>query len=365
MKIDFIKRALYIALVTAGLLLSLQLLFAGMTKTDWHDFDVFYGAAKSALAGKSIYVTSGKYNLPFWYFPWTAWLFFPFALFSHELALILYKITSVICAILIVEYLIRHYNPNFAFWDKVLIYVLIIPMSLLVMNVGQMEYLLLGLIVITMSAIDEKKYWIAGVLFPFLWTKPHLLIIFTLFAFWRAGKITILTSGVLSILFLIIETALNPNWYLEMLNLLQLGQQRTDGLKFTTLPSLLGSQENWVGTANLPFTFMLIILAILIVWKFRSLPTLPMLSLALTASLFCAPRAYGYDLPMLIPSMIWLTVDRFKYTFWVWLIAGLFPFFTKFYPSTYLVTLFVFLLSILKAYKDTSKPENIRELPTT
>src|SRR6185369_10179723 len=94
---------------------------------------------------------------------------------------------------------------------------------------------------------------------------------------------------------------------------------------FTTLPNLLGSQENWSGTANLPFTILLVVLAILVVWKFRSLPTLPLLSLALAASLFCAPRAYAYDLPLLIPAMIWFTAKEFKSTFWLWIAGAFIP----------------------------------------
>lgn len=351
LKAKFTRHSLYVVFVFAVFIICLPFLIAGFTNSDWHDFDVFYSAAKAALSGKSIYVVVGQYDLPFWYFPWTAWFYIPLTIWPQNIALILYKGVTILCAILIVNRLTHYYNTGFKIQDQVLILSLMIPMSLQVFMVGQMEYILLGLIVITMFAIEHKKDLLAGILFPFLWTKPHLLIIFTIFAFWRAGKRTVIVSIALSFSMLIIETIISPGWYIEMLKLLQAGQQRIDGLIFTTLPNLLGSQENWVGTANLPFTLVLILFAFFVVWKFRSLPTLPLLSLALAASLFCAPRAYAYDLPLLIPIMIWLTANNFKSTFWLWVIAATIPIATRFSSSTYLVTMLIFLLGILMAYK--------------
>lgn len=352
MNSEFIKRTLYTVFVVLAFMISLQFLYNGLTNSDWHDFDVFYYAAKAALNGETIYIIVGQYNLPFWYFPWTAWFFIPFALFPHNIGLMLYQGTSILCAVFSVNYLTRYYNPDFKFLDKVLILSLLVPMSLLVMIVGQMEYIFLALILITIHSIEHKRDLLAGIIFPFLWTKPHLLIIFTLFAFWRSGWRTFAVSAIFSMLMLLIQTAIRPGWHLEMLNLLRIGQQRIDGLEFSTFPSLLGFQENWVGTGNLPFTALLIVIAFLVVWKFRSLPTTPLLSLALTASIFCAPRAYAYDLPLLIPSMIWLTAREFRPKLWIWFVATLLPLATTFTSSSYLVVLFIFVLGIWKAYKE-------------
>lgn len=346
-----LKRFLYPALVFCAFIFGSVILLYGITQSDWHDFDVFYASAKAALDGKSIYIITGPHQLPFWYLPWTAWFYIPLAVWPLEFAKFLFKCITILSAIFIVNSLTRYYNPDFKFLDKVLILSLIIPMSLQLMIVGQMDYILLGLILITMYAIEQKKDILAGVLFPLLWIKPHLLIVFTLFAFWRAGKRTVLISVALSAIMLLIETVISPGWYLEMLNLLRGGIDRTGGMVFTTLPNLLGSRENMVGTANLPFTILLIILALLIVWEFRSLPTLPLLSLALAASLFCAPRAYAYDLVLLIPAMSWLTANQFRSTFWIWIAAAAIPILAWFLVGSYLVVLLVFLLCIGKAYR--------------
>jgi len=346
-------KVLYNVAVITVLLFSLLFLVYGLIKYDWHDFDVFYTAAKAALSGESIYVTVGQYNLPFWYFPWTAWFYIPFALWPYKLGLILYQSATILCAIFVVLHLARNTPARPGGADLLFIYSMLVPMSVQLMQVGQMDYILLGLIVVIMFAVKQKKEVLTGLLLPFLWIKPHLVIIFTLAVFWRAGKRTLLISLGLSALMLFLETMLNPGWYWDMLRLLQVGSQRTGGLRFTTLPNMIGFQENWVGTANLPFTLVLLALALLAVWKFRSLPTIPMLSLALTASLFAAPRAYGYDLPLLIPAMIWLTTPDFKRNFWIWILAAFLPLLSQFNSITYLVTLLVFLLSLWKAYVET------------
>jgi hypothetical protein len=345
-----LNRLTYLAFVCAIFALSMFFLFLGLTHSDWHDFDVFYFAAKAALNGNSIYIVVGKYNLPFWYFPWTAWFYIPFAILPKEFALIIYQSITIISAVAVVNSLTHSYSLHLQVIDKLLMLSLLGLMSLQVFIVGQMEYILLGLIVITMYAVENKRDILAGLLLPILWTKPHLLIIFTLFIFWRAGKRALGVSIIASVLMLGIQTLLNPGWHLEMLNLLKAGQQRKDGLEFMTLPSLFGLRENWVGTANLPFTIVLIILAFAVVWKYRALPSMPLLSLALTASLFCAPRAYAYDLPLLIPGLIWITEKNFKSSLLIWLCATLFPPLMRFSAESYLVVIMVFFSGIYKAH---------------
>jgi hypothetical protein len=345
-----ISYSLYYAFLLLTIIFGIGMLNNAMGESDWHDFDVFLTSAKAALNGRSIYIISGKFDLPFWYLPWTAWFYIPFAIWPRAISLVIYIGLSILSVLFVVNSLAHYYNPRFKFLDMVLVLSLIVPMSNLNIIVGQMDYILLGLVVLTMYAIEEKKDVLAGILFPLLWIKPHLFIVFTLFAFWRAGKRTIAVSVGLSAAMLLVESFLQPTWVFDMLELLQEGTQRTKSVGFTTFPNLLGSQENWVGTANLPFTIILVILAILIVWRFRSLPTIPLLSLSLAASLFCAPRAHAYDLVFLIPAMLWLTTENFKSTFWLWIIAAIIPILASYSTNSYLVTLFVFLWTIRKAY---------------
>jgi len=318
---------------------------------------VFYHAASSALAGKSIYnnINVGRYNLPFWYPPWTAWSYIPYAIWPKQISLLLYQATSAICAILVINSLTRYYQPNFKLQDTLLILALLVPISMQLIMIGQMDYILLGLLVYIIWSAEHKKDILVGMLYPFLLTKPHLIIPFSIYLFWTSGRRALLVSIIFSITMLLVETILSPGWYLEMLQQFQESGQRVDGLPFSTLPSLLGLQENWSGTANLPLTFFLIALAMLILWKSRTLPTIPFLSLALAASLFCAPRAYAYDLPMLIPAMIWLTAENFKLHWWLWGVVGILSIITLFSSNIYWIVLLVFGLAIYKSYKGTAE----------
>lgn len=344
-----VRNYLYPVIVLSIFLLNLVLLISQSAYSDWHDFDVFYRAASFALAGKSIYTTSGQYNLPFWYLPWTAWFYIPYAIFPKQIALFLYQMTSVISIVGVIHFLTEYYKPRFKLLDKVLIFALLIPMSLQLILVGQMDYIFLGLLVIVIWGVQNKKEILVGILYPFLLTKPHLIVPFTFFLFLRMPKRTLWVSVVFSAAMLLLETILQPGWHLEMFRLLDVSGQRIDGLAFTTFPSMLGRQENWIGTANLPLTLLLILLAMLVLWKFRALSTVPFLSFALAASLFCAPRAYAYDIPMLIPALVWLTAKEFKSTAWIWVVVALIPIITWFSSATYLSTLLVCLLGIRKA----------------
>jgi len=120
--------------------------------------------------------------------------------------------------------------------------------------------------------------------------------------------------------------------------------------RISTLPTLLGFNQNITGTADLPLTAVLVVIAIFVLIRFRSLPKIPLLSIAMAASLFCAPRSYAYDLVLLIPAMIWLSEKWSIKTAFIWVAATIIPLLSHFSAASYLVTLVVFALCINKAY---------------
>lgn len=138
-----------------------------------------------------------------------------------------------------------------------------------------------------------------------------------------------------------------------MLSLLVEGTKRvevTPFWDFSTFPTLLGFSQNYSGTANLPFTILLVAIAAFVVIRFRFLPKIPLLSMAMAASLFCAPRSYAYDLVLLIPAMIWLSEKLSIKTALIWAAAALIPMFSHYSAGSYLVTMMVFSLCVYKAY---------------
>ena len=349
----------YPVLVLSLFVLNLFLLFWQASISDWHDFDVFLGGASAALAGKSIYIVVGQYHLPFWYPPWTAWLFIPLALWPRSVALLLYQALSAAAAVLVVHRLSHYYNPKFRLLDEALILGLIVPMSLQLINVGQMDYILLGLVVLAIWGAENDEHLLVGLLYPFLLTKPHLIIPFTVFLFWRLGKRAILVSLASGLGMLVLATILAPTWYLELPRVIRESGGRTMGIAFTTLPSLLGGRENWLGTANVPFTLLLILAALLVLWKVRRLATVPHLSLALALSLLSAPRAYPYDLPLLVPVMVWLTANEFPRKAWIWVAGALIPVLAGYGTDAYLLTVLVCSLGVWKAIAETRRERGI------
>jgi hypothetical protein len=344
----------YGALVVTLFGLCLIPVYIQATRGDWHDFDVFYGAARAVLAGGAIHTISGSYQLPFWYPPWIAWAFIPFAFLTRPTALLLYQAASFASAAAVIHCLARHYNPRIRILDELFMLAMAIPMGFQVLIVGQVEYIFLALIVGITFAASQRKDVLVGLLFPFLLAKPHLVLLFTPFLFWRAGKRSLLVSLGFIAAMLMAASVLRPGWHLEMLEVLRLAGPRTDGLRFTTLAGLLGRQENWAGTANLPIALILTSVGLVLLWRVRLLPTVPLLSLALAFSLLVAPRAYAYDLPLLIPTLIWLTAERFLPGIWIWILAALIPLFTGYESGAYLLSILVCGLGFRRALTQTS-----------
>jgi Glycosyltransferase family 87 len=315
------------------------------------DFPVFYGAARNALHGLSIYTYFGLHPLPFWYFPWVSWIFIPLAIFSRQVAWIIYLVIGSGVAFLSVNSLANIYQ-RFSLYDRLFMFSMLLWMGWLVYLVGQISFLLLGAAVAVLLLIGKGRPVLAGLLFPLLLIKPHLFIVFLPLVLWLGGKKTFISAGLVTLFLIIIATLTTPHWFEQMLAMLQAGTIRVDVdplFNFTTFPALLGFSQNFVGTADLPFTILLVVIAAFMVIRFRSMPKIPLLSLALAASLFCAPRSYAYDLVLLIPAMVWLSEKWSLKTALLWAACVIIQILSHFSSGSYLVTLLVFTLGILKA----------------
>ena len=350
-----IQKILYRVFVLVNLVLAISFMLYTVNLSkgyDLWDFQVFYGAVRNVLAGSSIYANYGAAHLPFWYFPWVAWIFLPLALFPFETASFLFLAAGLIIMALVIYSLGKHYE-GFDFFAGMYVFSMSIWLSWLVYRVGQMSYFVLGGAVLVMFLLAYERKSLAGLCIPLLLMKPHLFIIFIPLVLWMGGWKTFLT-GVLATLGLCgIEFLIAPDWIRQMLGLLIQGVGNVDTnpfYKFTTLPTLLGFNQNITGTANLPLTIVLVAIAACVVIRFRSLPKTALLSLAMAASLFCAPRSYAYDLVLLIPAMLWLSEKWSIKSALIWAAAAIIPLLSHFSAESYLVTVMVLALCIVKAY---------------
>lgn len=345
-----IARIAYGAFATLSLLVVLWYVTYTASRSELWDFGVFYGSAEAALHGQNIYGVYGQFHLPYWYFPWVAWFFVPFALLPLGAAKIVFIALSLMSSLALVFVAGPFLGTQHSLSSNIMIWAMTLLSSWLLFRVGQADFILAVLIVWIIFLIERSRTTLAGALFPILLFKPHLLLVFIPFALLRGGRkfasaafLSVLLVGLLSIIVM-------PSWPLDMIAMLRTSGQRIDNAwGFMTLPELIGHQENWSGTANLPITLGLFALALGVSAKYRVLPTVPFLSLTLAASLFCAPRAYSYNLPIIIPVLLWLSPANGALTSLLWLAVGLGSLASEFSTAAYLIVLAVFGLAIFRA----------------
>ena len=336
-----------------------------ITLSEAHDFSVFYYSAKAALHGGSIYTSYGPHELPYWYFPWLAWFYIPLAYFSYDTAYAIYVGISILLAVSSINYLLQKFITDISRIEKVFTFCMILVLSWLLFRTGQMDFILLATAVLTIHLIDEGNSQFAALMIPVLLFKPHLFILFVPSALIKGKKRFLISLAFVLMALIIVSFLIIPDWPQQMLQMLTMHGQRTDNTywNFATFPNMLGLQENLSGTANLPITSALILIGGVVLWKLRQMDTFPYLSLALAGSLFCAPRAYAYNIPILIPAMIWLSsVLPRSFRFLFWLSAGIVSLLFHYSSGSYSIVMVVFILGTVKAYRSLPKQNEVPEI---
>lgn len=330
----------------------LNIIINTISSNDFHDFNVFYSSAQAAIRGETIYRLYGPYDLPYWYFPWLSWFFIPVAIIPFDTAKYLFTFANFLSLGYLIGTLRRYFYSHLALSTQLFIFTMSIFMCWLLFKVGQMDFILAAIVVALMVMIDKKQNLQAGLFFPVLLFKPHLLTIFIPFAIIRGGKKLIIASLVSLLVVCLIAFALIPDWPMEMIQMLEHSGQRTDNhWDFTTFTELIGLDENWSGTGNIPVTLAIMLICFILVWKNQHLPTIPLLSQALAASLLCAPRAYSYNFPFLIPTLLWLPSEKPPLIFFLWALIGVISLASGYSTGAFLIVILAFGLSVIKANK--------------
>ena len=133
-----IQKILYKAFVLVNLVLAIYFMLYTINLSRGYelwDFQVFYGAVRNVIAGNSIYTNYGLVHLPFWYFPWVAWLFLPLAFFPFETASFLFLVVGLIIMAVVIHSLAKHYH-GFGVFDRIYMFTMVIWLSWLVYRVG-------------------------------------------------------------------------------------------------------------------------------------------------------------------------------------------------------------------------------------
>ena len=116
-----IQKILYKVFVLVNLVLAICFMLYMLNLSGGYelwDFQVFYGAVRNVIAGRSIYTNFGVANLPFWYFPWVFWIFLPLALFPFEIDSLLFLAIGLSILALVIHSLVKHYQ-SLAILDRI------------------------------------------------------------------------------------------------------------------------------------------------------------------------------------------------------------------------------------------------------
>lgn len=322
------------------------------------DFEIYYEAGQSLLNGASPYQFYGNFLLPFQYFPWISWMFVPLALIPMQTAWIVYAFINIgllYLAINILVGLIPKNEKNILRLRTLYIFFASLMMCLLVFIVGQISIVLLFICAVVIKLIHDNKPEMAGLLTPFLLIKPHLMLIFLPHVLLRGGKRLAVFSILGTAILAGIATIQNPDWVVEMINIILSGQSRGDDLLwgFSTLPGAL-ELKNW-RLANFYFALPSLVVSILILGKLYKLPHYSQLLSSLALSIFSAPYSFAYDLPLIIPALIYLSNTHKTYFTVIWLCAAILPLILKFQGQTYILIFATVSLIFLEIIKSAGK----------
>lgn len=294
---------------------SLFFLSITVSQTSPIDFEIYHKAGQSVLNGETPYQFYGKFDLPYQYFPWCIWLLLPLSLLPLKIAW--YVFSTINTIILFISIIIVHnkINPDHSTYTSHKILTLFstyLIMSMLTFQTGQISILISFFCVATIILIKSDMPFQAGLFFPFLILKPHLVILFSFYALRIGGKKYLLSATLTTLTLVILSTLIHPNWFAELISIIVKGQQgRGDNLLwgFSTLAGAL-ELANW-RVYNFYIAFPSLCIAIFILNKFKSSSEYLVLILALVLSLFSAPYSFAYDLPLLIPAITLLAGRRY------------------------------------------------------
>ncbi len=295
------------------------------------DFRGYYAAARVLLAGGNPYdyrqvaavllqVTGEMGNNPYYYPPWFAWLFIPFAALPFQIARAIWMLFNLIVwnAALFQAGTLVNYPPQG--WKRSLIFLTAtITFAWVTFRYEQAGILTLGILVAMTLAAQNQKWTQAGLWLALLLIKPNItLIIVAGVSLWllrnkqrRPVAVMIFTVAIL----LIISTMITPDWFAPLFTPgFGLGLTSTlDGpdvvgdtrINTTLLDWLkfLGVQPDISATLYrlfIPITGVAFILTIV-----HAQSILEVVSLTTLISCAVTPYALQYDYPPLVITFLW------------------------------------------------------------
>ncbi len=337
-----VKKSLIILL--SGFLIAIDL--ANIRPMHLVDFTAFYGAAKHILVGLTpyrLYETfygGSIFQSPFW----IAWLFVPLTIFPINSASTVFGLINLLISLVCLIVILRWHTSKVS--PLTFIYLLGCTWALSRNTIlfGQVTIIQLFAVIMIISAIKAKRPFLAGLALPLVIIKPHLVLFFLIAALRRGGRRMLLAGIGSTVVLILIAFLTQHSWITDMLQVVIYGQQISpmEWNKFVTIGGLFSlppvfSYVTWLLT--LP-------ILIYVNNKFRSLPTTVWLPIALVLSLATAPYAFAYDLPLLLPALVWLCLPLTPLSFTVAFAIAFIPYLAGFSSIAYIAVIIIALYSI-------------------
>ena len=339
------RRVLYQAFVSVfGLVIGLR----WFTRQDLVDFLAFRGAGERVLASQSPY---GLYptvygGSVFQSVPWLAWLFAPLAVVPVERGWQIFYILNLLLVALTLFLAYKEFRLRLNPLEITLILACGLVVASICLSFGQVSIIEVAVLTVMSLALQRGKPVLAGALMPLALLKPHLLLWFLGYAVIVGGRRFRLASLVSTLLVSLVALFLQPAWPMEMLQTILAGQAGTsmETWKYTTLSGLFNLDPKFgllVPVLFLPGLFWLSS-------RIKRFPVFTRLVIVMAFSLAASPYAFSYDLPLLLPALVWLTREWSGQKNLLWTaMAGLIYLF-DFSNLAYLATLLVCGLIVIR-----------------
>lgn len=318
------------------------------TRQDLADFLAFWGAGGRVLSGQSPfgYYPTLNGGSVFQSVPWLAWLFAPLALLPVGRAWQIFYILNLLLVALILYLAFKEFNLRLDPLTATLVLACGLALSYPCLSFGQVSILQVAILALMAAALQRGRPYLAGALMPLALLKPHLLLWFIPYMFITGGWRFRLASLASTLLFSLIALAFQLSWPGEMLQTILAGQagSRMETWKYTTLSGLF-SLDPKLGLL-IPIVFLPVLF-----WLSRRIKDYPLcsrLAIVLAFSLAASPYSFSYDLPLLLPALVWITQQWPARTTLLWTAVAVLIYLLGFQNLAYLVTLLVCGLILFK-----------------
>lgn len=263
------------------------------------DFYDFYLAAQVLVQGGNPYNPQPNGLQGFFNPLWAAFPLLSLTAFEPQAAFQLWRVLIFAMLLPLLRPLRRLYGVALT----PLLFLIVMWLILLPWFIGQNAPLVAAGAWLALCFGARERWVLAGMVAPLLAMKPHTVLLFPLVLLWRGGW-GVWVGGVASTgLATLAAMLFLPMWPLHLLNS-RWAESQAGGGQAWPAASVLNVMES-LGLPGLLYP-LLVVLALALLWRYRTLPWREYGALGLGLGLVIAPYMRPIDFPLLLPALLTL-----------------------------------------------------------